>query len=185
MGEGTPGLSVESPRDAARQLDGEISRLREELGELVGELDRRRHEALDVRLQVKRHALAATVTGLSVVAAAAGLVWLGAWRERRQQTLMARSGRLRAALSRAIDRPDRVAAQPTIPERIVGGVLTAAAAALVKKGLERALRPAREAPRAAAPVPAAIGAGAARPEVRWPRRDPEAAAGAPAAGIPS
>jgi hypothetical protein len=85
MGEGTAGLNQDSPRETTRQLEGEISRLREELGELVGELDRRRHELLDVKLQVKRHALAATLTGVSLVAAASGLVWLGIWHAQRRQ----------------------------------------------------------------------------------------------------
>lgn len=136
MGEGTAGLNQASPRETARQIEGEISRLREELGALVGELDRRRHELLDVKLQVKRHALAATLTGVSLVAAASGLVWLGIWHAQRRHGALSRAGRLREAVSRMVDRPERVAAEPTVPARIVAGVLTAAAATLIKKGLE-------------------------------------------------
>ena len=175
MGEGTTGLNAEAPRETARQLDADIGRLRQELGGLVGELDRRRHELLDVRLQVRRHAVGATVAGFSLVAAAAGLVWLGVWHERRQQGLLARSGRLRQALSRAMDRPERVASQPTIPERIVGGILTAAAAAVVKKLLELGLRAALDSRRvtAGAATPAALPA--APSVVRWPERASEVA----------
>jgi hypothetical protein len=185
MGEGTTGLSAEAPRESALQLDADIGRLRQELGGLVGELDRRRHELLDVRLQVKRHAVAATVTGASLVAVAAGLVWLGIWHQRRQQGAMSRGGRLREALSRAIDRPERVASQPTIAERIVGGVLTAAAAAVVKKVLERALRAALEQRRGTAMATPPAGAlPSAASAVHWPARAP-AVIGAPATENPS
>lgn len=40
-----------SSRENTRQLDGEIAMLRGELGGLVAELDRRRHELFNVRLQ--------------------------------------------------------------------------------------------------------------------------------------
>jgi hypothetical protein len=49
-----------SPREEARRLEDEIAKLREELGALVAELDQRRHELTNVKLQVRRHALRAT-----------------------------------------------------------------------------------------------------------------------------
>jgi hypothetical protein len=73
-----------SPREAVRQLDGEIARLREELSGLVAELDRRRHEALDIKLQVKRHGLKTAITAAAVLTVGGGFVWLAAWRPRRR-----------------------------------------------------------------------------------------------------
>jgi hypothetical protein len=150
MGERTRGLDdVPAPREAARQLGGEIAALRGELDVLVRELDRRRHEALDVKLQLRRHAVGATVTGAAFVAAAAGFVWLGAWRDRRRQRLMSRAGHLRRALSRMIEQPERVAAEPTVPVKILTAAANAAVAAVIKNVLERVVMRALEAgPRA-------------------------------------
>ena len=67
-----PSLEI-SPQETVRQLNGAIAMLREDLARLVAELDRRRHEALDVKLQVKRHALGVVLTGAAVLAAPLGL----------------------------------------------------------------------------------------------------------------
>jgi DNA-binding FrmR family transcriptional regulator len=133
------GDRVLSPRESSRQLEGEIAMLRDELGGLVAELDRRRHELMDVKLQAKRHALGATLTGVGLLASAAGFVWLGTWRARRRRTTMARIGRLREAVSRMVERPERVAAEPCVPVKILTAAATAAAATAMKKVLERAL----------------------------------------------
>jgi hypothetical protein len=132
-----------SPREAVRQLAGEIATLREELAGLVAELDRRRHEALDVKLQVKRHGVEMALTAAALVAAAAGLVWLGAWRSRRREDLLSRGTKRRWAWSRIVDKPDRVAAEPSVAAKIVAATSSAAAATLVKKVLDRGLEVAR------------------------------------------
>ncbi len=129
-----------SPRESSRQLEGEIALLREELGGLVAELDRRRHELMDIKLQARRHALGATLTGAGLLASAAAFVWLGAWRARRRRTAMARLGRLREAVSRMVERPERVATERGIPAKILTAAANAAAATAIKKILERGLR---------------------------------------------
>lgn len=128
-----------SPRETVRQLAGEIATLREELAGLVAELDRRRHDALDVKLQVKRHGGELALTAAALVAAAAGFVWLGAWRSRRREDLRSRGTKLRRALSRIIDSPDRGAAGPSVAAKILAATSSAAAATLVKKVLDRGL----------------------------------------------
>jgi hypothetical protein len=130
---------ADSPRETVRQLDAQITMLRDELGELVGELDRRRHAALDVKTQLRRHAREVALTGVALAGATAGFVWLGAWRRRRRQRLGARVGRLQHALGRMMARPERVAAEPTVTMRILTAVGSAAAAAVIKKVLERAV----------------------------------------------
>jgi hypothetical protein len=126
-------------RETARQLDSEIAALREELSALVAELDRRRHEALDVRLQVKRHGLELALTGAALIAAASGFVWLKSRRSRRRAGWRGQLERLRDAVT-----PSRKAADRAQGPRAVTSILTAAAnagvAAVIKKGLERALR---------------------------------------------
>jgi hypothetical protein len=129
-----------SLQESTRQLDGEIAALREELAGLVAELDRRRHELLDVKLQARRHAFGMAVTSVALLATASGFVWLGAWNSRRRRTTLSRVGRLREALSRVIDRPERVAAEPGVPARILTAAANAAVATVIKRILERGLQ---------------------------------------------
>jgi hypothetical protein len=160
MDEGTRGLEARpavhhngdqpSPRATAETLGGEIATVRDELDALLAELDRRRHELLDVRLQVRRHALGAALTTVALVGTAAGFVWLGMWRRRERRRLPAQAGRLRQAMARMIEQPERVAAEPTMAGKIVTAAASAAVASLVKKlleqGVQRAmLRPSTEA----------------------------------------
>jgi hypothetical protein len=129
-----------SLQESTRQLDGEIAALREELAGLVAELDRRRHELLDVKLQARRHAFGMAVTSVALLATASGFVWLGAWNSRRRRTTLSRVGRLREAISRVIDRPERVAAEPGVPARIFTAAANAAVATVIKRILERGLQ---------------------------------------------
>jgi hypothetical protein len=146
MGERTPGLDTTSnsderhaPRAAAEALGSEIAVVREDLDTLLGELDRRRHEAFDVQLQVRRHALGAFLMVVALVATATGSMWLTLWRRRRREQLGARASRLRQAVSRMTEHPERVAAEPTVAGKIATAAANAAVAALVKKLLERAV----------------------------------------------
>jgi len=128
-----------SAREAARQLDSEIVALREELSGLVAELDRRRHEAFDVKLQARRHGLELALTGVALIAAASGFVWLKRRRARPLAGWRGRLERLRDALM-----PSRRSDERRRAPRAVTTILVAAAnagvAALIKKGLDRALR---------------------------------------------
>lgn len=128
-------IREEAPRDP-RRIEADIVRQRQELTARVAELSQRGHELTDVRLQVRRHALGVTTTVLAMAAVTAGAVALGVWRGRRRNTLLARGGRLRQALGRMIDRPERVATEPTVTQRILASAGSAAAAFLIKAALE-------------------------------------------------
>jgi negative regulator of sigma E activity len=96
MGQRTAGV-VDRDREAEDESDrapevieDEIEELRQDTHVLVAELDRRRHEALDVGLQVRRHAY-----GISAVAAVAATlvtaaVVVSAARRRRAKTMTTR-----------------------------------------------------------------------------------------------
>jgi hypothetical protein len=130
---------------APQAIEEEIRRRRVELGAIAAELDRRRRDLTNPRLLVRRHAVGVTVTVLAVGAAAAGSIAYRSWRARRERTLPARGGRLRDALRRMIDRPERVAVEPTATQRIIGSAGSAAAAFLIRAALERLSRPHQEA----------------------------------------
>ena len=66
---------------AERVIEREIGDLRQDLDGIVNELDRRRHEAFDVRLQLRRHRTAVVTAGaVAVLIAVGGFV---AWRNAR------------------------------------------------------------------------------------------------------
>ena len=123
-----------------RPLEAEIVLRRQELTRLVSQVSQRGRELRDVRLQVRRHAVGVAATFVAVAAAAVGSIALGVWRARRRNTLSARGSRLREAVGRMIDRPERVAVEPTATQRILGAAGSAAAAFLIKAALERASR---------------------------------------------
>jgi len=126
-------------RETVHELGNEVAHVRDELDVLLGELDRRRHEALDVPLQLRRHAVGAGLTALTFTLVAAGSVWLTLWRRRRRARLSARAGRLGQAIARMTEHPERVATEPTITAKIATAAANAAIAALVKKLLERGI----------------------------------------------
>jgi hypothetical protein len=140
MGEGADRVRDGSPRPAdAGHVAREIDVLRRELGGLVAELDRRRHEALDLRLQLRRHPIllgtVAVVTALAVSGAVA-LVVHGA-RQRRRPTTRARD--VRDALARVIEHPREVASLPSVSTKIATAVGVAIATTIAKRLLVRSM----------------------------------------------
>jgi hypothetical protein len=142
MGEGTAGVNGQrsmSNGDGMHEIEGEISDIRGRLDQSLAELDRRRHEATDVKLQIQRHP--------AVVAAAGGVVLLllggvayAIWAAHRRDQPVNKARRLRLAVSRMIDQPQKVAKpEPTVPEKILAAAGTAAATILTKKLIERAM----------------------------------------------
>jgi hypothetical protein len=121
-----------------RAIESHIVHLRDELGEIVGELDRRRHEAFDVRLQVRRHAgIVATVATVAVVVAIGGFV---AWRasRRRQRSMLVRMqnlGRAVAIMARDPDRLERALSRRPEPGAAVMTALGKVAGAAGQRAL--------------------------------------------------
>ena len=142
MGEGTDRVNQRhangEPRKAARELETEITEIRSRLDRSLAELDRRRHELTDVRLQVKRHPLVAAAAGATLLAIVGGVAY-AVWASRQRNKPISKARRLEHALSRMIDEPHKVAkSEPTVPENILAAAGAAAASILVKKLIERA-----------------------------------------------
>jgi len=120
-----------------RRVSGEIDTLRQELGRLVAELDRRRHELLDVRLQVRKH------PGVVIAAAGVAALLVGgmvgmAFRKRRQHARPAtRARETRRALARLLDHPERVANEPNVAMRIATAAGVAAGTVVARRLAER------------------------------------------------
>jgi hypothetical protein len=142
MGEGTDrvrgGHANEQPHKPAREMEGEITEIRSRLDRSLTELDRRRHELTDVRLQARRHPWVAVGAGAVLLALAGGVAY-AVWAARQRNKPVSKVRRLKHALSRMIDQPQKVAKpEPTVPEKILAAAGTAAATILVKKAMERA-----------------------------------------------
>jgi hypothetical protein len=145
MGEGTPRLETSRHTNGDRpanveDLSSEIAVVRGELDTLLGELDRRRHDLLDVPLQVRRHATGLSLGAVALAATVSASIWLTQWRRRNRERPGAKANRLRYAVARMTAHPDRVAAEPTVMEKIAVAAANAVVAGLVKKLLERGLQ---------------------------------------------
>jgi len=87
---------------------------------------------------VRRHPMVAVAAGVTVLALVGGVAY-AVWASRQRNKPVSKARRLKHALSRMIDQPQKVAkAEPTVPEKILAAAGTAAATMLVKKMMERA-----------------------------------------------
>jgi hypothetical protein len=156
MGQRTDGVTPpDGEPGASRRIASEIHTLRNEIGDLVGELDRRRREALDLRAQLRRHPLAASLVGLGLAAVLGGAVALLVYGSRRKQRRTYKARQLRVALNQMMKYPERVArGAPPPSEKILVALGTAVASLLVKRAFARAMPGPRDRARQRAGQPA-------------------------------
>ncbi|HET6284039.1 MAG TPA: hypothetical protein VFH73_23990 [Polyangia bacterium] len=146
MDETTPG--IEEDKGDPDRIKQDIDGIRRNLGGLVAELDRRRHEAFDIRLQLRRHAVPLAIGALALAAVVGTTIAIVIHQRRERHRLAARLRRLpprlrqlRLALSRALAEPDRVAAnEPRLSTKVLTAGGTATAATLGKQLATRLLR---------------------------------------------
>lgn len=135
MGEGTARVEENKP---PREIEREIEHLRTRLDRSLAELDRRRHELTDVKLQMRKHPQVFIGAGAVVVLMLGGVAF-AVWRSRKREELPQKARRFRVALGRAVDKPEKVArGEAPAWEKIVAAVGTTIAVSVTKKLLERA-----------------------------------------------
>ena len=135
MGEGTVGVEEKKP---AREIEREIEHLRTRLDRSLSELDRRRHELTDVKLQMRKHPEVFIGAG-AAVALVVGGIGFAIWRSRKREQLPQKARRVRIAFGRAVDQPEKVArGEAPAWEKILAAVGTTIAVSVTKKLLERA-----------------------------------------------
>jgi len=121
------------PEQRAEQLEQEIEEIRDNLGGLVSELDHRRHR-LNPLNAINRNPWPVALGGVVLIGAVLGGIALYGARVRKRESLMGRGQRLRWALQRAMDKPDKVAKeQPNMALKILSAAGTAAAAVVARK----------------------------------------------------
>ena len=119
-------------------LEREVDRIRNNIGELVRELNQRRHDAFDLKLQFRHHAGRLVLVGAAFAALIAGTIVLATARLRRRRSIRTRVTRLRDALRRIAAHPERVAErQPNVPRKLIAAGGTAIASVLGKRLAKR------------------------------------------------
>lgn len=145
MGEGpnrvTPD-AARSPGARVVRVSGEIETLRGQLATLVAELDRRRQEAFDIGLQVRRHPAAIAVAAVGAALVVGGVVALAVRRNRKRHELKTRAREVRRALGAIVKDPYNVAKDSTLTEKLVATAGTTVVTLLVKRVLDQLLPPA-------------------------------------------
>jgi hypothetical protein len=138
MGQGTDDLM---DTDSPEELEREVEDIREDMTDIVSELDRRGHEAFDWRMQLRKHAAPLIFTGLGLLVVAAGKSAFSARRRRRNNRPLAKARRMREALARMIAHPELVAQpRPSIANRALAAAVGAAAGSVAKALTDRAAR---------------------------------------------
>jgi len=125
--------------DEVDALERDVDRIRSNIGELIRELNYRRHEAFDLRLQFQRHAARVILGGAAMFAVVAGAIALAIARRRRRRSIGARVTRLRAALRRISAHPEQLAGRQTSVSRKVAAAGGSAIASVLGKRLARRL----------------------------------------------
>ncbi len=127
--------------ESVSRVSGEIEALRNDIGSLVNELDRRRHELFDLRLQARRHPVAVIATGVAAALVVGGLVALAVRSRREAQRPSRRAREMSRAISRLLEHPDRVAAEQSVRDKILAAAGIAAGTALAKRLVDRLVAP--------------------------------------------
>jgi hypothetical protein len=125
------------------RLEANANALRSRLARTLESLDRRRHDAFNVKVQAKRHPgfVAAVGGAMAAVAAGSGLITYLVIHHRRSRGLSDRLSDRLHAVTRIWQHPDRVARQKphSLPAEIARGVLVSLASFVVSQLAERAL----------------------------------------------
>jgi len=124
--------------DEVDRLEQEVDRIRGNIGELVRELNHRRHEAFDLKLQLRRHTARVVLAGVALIGLVVGGIAYAAARVRRRRSIRARVNRLREALRRIGAHPERVAKEtPSVSHKLLAAGGGAIATAVGKKIAKR------------------------------------------------
>jgi hypothetical protein len=113
-------------------VSSEIEALRGDLGSIISELDRRRHELFDIRLQMRRHpVVVVAAVGTAALLLGSLVAVMVRDRQRRKQPAT-RAREARRALARLLDHPHRVAAEPSMAAKIATAAGTAAGSVVAR-----------------------------------------------------
>jgi hypothetical protein len=143
MGEGKSHVKTE---ESPEQIEHEIENIRENITDIASELDRRRHELVDWRLQLKKHGPAIAMVAGGCILLLWATIQARAWQAARRRRPMARAKRYREALSRMVKHPERIArAEPSTGKKVAVAAATSVASTVARGVAERLVGPSRSA----------------------------------------
>jgi hypothetical protein len=127
--------TTKHPTEAdVRGAERGIDEIRDHLGDLMTELNRRRREVMDLKLQFQRRPVAMVLGAVVLVGVLAGTITLIALHWHRRRSLPGRADRMRAALRRVARRPELLAEpEPTVSHKVAAAGGSAIASALGKQ----------------------------------------------------
>jgi hypothetical protein len=129
-------VSADRTEASPGRLEGDVESLRSDLGDLIAELDRRRHEAFDIKAQLRKHPTALAVAGVAAAAIVGGLVAWKVHSRHEQEKPLNKARRARRAMQRLMTDPEHLAREPGVGEKVLAAAGTAAASLLVKRMID-------------------------------------------------
>jgi hypothetical protein len=121
-------------RQEVGKLENDVDLIRANIGDLIGELNHRRRDVLDIRLQFQRHAGRLVLAGAVLIGIVAGGIALFVSSVRRRRSWRVRADHLGKALRRAVAHPEHVAERrPSVPRKIAAAGGSAIASAIGKR----------------------------------------------------
>ncbi len=138
MGEGKTDVSTDQSVEASPEtLEHEVEAIRDNVTQIASELDHRRHELFDWRLQLRKHAATTAFVAAAAILAIGATIGLGRLRQRRNRRPMKKARQLRDALARVWAHPEHIGQpQPTLGRKVLTAGL-AGAASVAAKSLAR------------------------------------------------
>jgi hypothetical protein len=127
VGERTVRVAAQAPRE----IELEIEHLRTGLDRSLAELDRRRRELTDLKVQIRKHPGVFIGAG-GVLLFVVGGVGYAIWRSQKRDQLPGRARRFQLAVGRAVHKPRKLA-RGAAWEKILVAVGTTVAMSLTKK----------------------------------------------------
>jgi len=133
MGEGKTDVNVEASPEF---LEQEVQAIRGNVTQIASELDLRRHELFDWRLQLRKHASAIALAATAAALLIGGTIGWRTWRRRSRPLNKARQ--LRLAFSRVVAHPERVARpSPSLGTKALSAAVTGSVGVLAKSLTQR------------------------------------------------
>lgn len=135
---------MNAEREKVEHLEKDVERIRDNIGALIGELNQRRHDAFDLKLQFRRHTRGFVVVVAALVCSIAGSIAFALARRRRRRSLTGRARRLQMAMhrlrrtfGRIVAHPDRLEHGPGVTRKVAAAGGAAMASVLGKRLAQR------------------------------------------------
>jgi hypothetical protein len=130
---------MNAERENVEHLEKDVERIRDNIGSLISELNQRRHDAFDLKLQFREHKQRFIVVVAALVCSIAGGIAFALARRRRRRSFTGRARHLRLAMhrlrrtfGRIVAHPDRLEQGPTVTRKVAAAGGAAMASVLGK-----------------------------------------------------